>query len=138
MSSNEVIDKVKEFIMGGHASFTIKQEAVGDKPEFQYKYTVLSNKERNCWFIYLESSGSSIYQGYFTKDLEFKLGKKGNQNYNKQAVNGLMWILKRSDNLPSAIHVYHHGKCSVCGRKLTDAESLMYGIGPTCRQKVFG
>ena len=29
------------------------------------------------------------------------------------------------------------GRCVVCGRTLTDEESIEYGIGPVCRAKVF-
>jgi len=31
--------------------------------------------------------------------------------------------------------IYHNGKCCVCGRQLTDPESIKLGIGPTCRDK---
>lgn len=30
------------------------------------------------------------------------------------------------------------GKCACCGRKLTNAESIEFGIGPICRDKFFG
>jgi hypothetical protein len=33
-------------------------------------------------------------------------------------------------------HIY--GRCVVCGRTLTDEESISLGIGPVCRSKTFG
>lgn len=126
---NEVTSNIKEFILGGKADFTIFQE-----PNIEFKYYVRRNDNGSVWFIYVGKE----YQGYIHKsDLyTVKFGNKRPEQVNEKALKGLIWVLKHADNLPSAVHVYHHGKCSVCGRKLKDAESLMYGIGPTCRGNI--
>ena len=125
---NEVKYGIREFILGGKSEFTIFQE-----PNIQEKYKVLKNDSGTVWFIYVGSD----YQGYITKkDLyTTKVGNKKIENRNDKAVKALLWVLSHANNLPNAVHVYHHGKCSICGRKLKDAESLLYGIGPTCRSK---
>lgn len=44
------------------------------------------------------------------------------------------WVWKRviSRAVPDNIHILHLGRCSICGRELTDAQSLERGIGPIC------
>ena len=151
MNNFEVTENIKEFILGGRADFTILQEATDKTVEQQYKYRVTIPKDctpdnTNVWYVSAELSirtcgveldGKNLkYQGYLKRDLSFNVGAKGVEDYNQKAINGLLWILTHADKLPSAVHVYHHGKCSVCGRKLTDAMSLKSGIGPTCRKRV--
>lgn len=132
---NEVLSGIKEYILGGKAQFTIFQE-----PNIQVKYSVKSNESGNVYYVSTETVDSKEiqYQGYFSKKppYVFKIGKKGIQNYNKRAIDALFWVLNHADNLPKKVHVLHNGRCSVCGRKLTDAESLMCGVGPTCRKGV--
>lgn len=142
--NNEVTEDIRQFILGGTSDFTIQQESTNGKPSVIIKYRVKKNDTGTCWFIYTEISKDSdlvsdgkhlVYQGYLNRNMQFNIGKKGIQDYNKQAINGLLWVL-RHNSLPPVVHVYHHGKCSVCGRKLTDIESLKYGVGPICRKKI--
>lgn len=145
MDDYEVTENIKEFILGGDARFTILQEATEKTPSYQVKYRVKNNGSNTCWFVSTElffdndlfSDGKKLtYQGYLKRDLSFNIGAKGIEDYNQKAINGLIWVLTHSDRLPSAVHVYHHGRCSVCGRKLTDAMSLKSGLGPTCRKRL--
>ena len=145
MDDYEVTENIKEFILGGDARFTILQEATEKTPSYQVKYRVKNNGSNTCWFVSTElffdndlfSDGKKLtYQGYLKRDLSFNIGAKGVEDYNQKAINGLIWVLTHSDRLPSAVHIYHHGRCSVCGRKLTDAMSLKTGLGPTCRKRL--
>lgn len=150
-SEFEITENVREFILGGKADFTILQESTDKTSEQQYKYRVTIPKDAEpsttpVWYVSaeLDSSNSEVekdgknlkYQGYLKRDLSFNIGAKGVEDYNQKSINGLIWVLKHSNNLPNVVHIYHHGKCSVCGRKLTDAKSLRCGVGPTCRKKV--
>lgn len=44
------------------------------------------------------------------------------------------WVWKHIKTLtvPDTLHILHLGRCSVCGRRLTDAVSIERGIGPYC------
>ena len=148
--TNEITENVKDFILGGKADFTIFQEKTANTKAVQMKYRVTTpkncNGKPNAWYVSTELTDISddvttdgnklIYQGYLKRDMTFNVGEKGVQNFNKAAINGLLWVLNNSEKLPKAVHIYHHGKCSVCGKKLTDAKSLVCGIGPTCRKRV--
>lgn len=151
LNSYEITENIKEFILGGKADFTILQECTDNVKEQQYKYKITIPKDSEpsttqVWYVFaeldtthsgVETDGINLkYQGYLKRDLSFNIGAKGIEDYNQKSINGLIWVLKHSDNLPSVVHIYHHGKCSVCGRKLTDAKSLRCGVGPTCRKRV--
>ena len=34
------------------------------------------------------------------------------------------------------VEIISDGRCARCGKRITDFESLAYGIGPTCRKKM--
>lgn len=151
LNSYEITENIKEFILGGKADFTILQEGTDKTKEQQYKYRITIPKDSEpsntqVWYVSAEldetNSGVELdgknlkYQGYLKRDLSFSIGARGIEDYNQKSINGLVWVLKHSNNLPSVVHIYHHGKCSVCGRKLTDAKSLRCGVGPTCRKRV--
>lgn len=131
---NEVKYNLLDFILGGKADFTIFQE-----PNIQVKYRVVENDTKTLWFVYTETDESKkvSYQGFFTKSTPyvFREGKKSNIKLNSKAIKGLMWVLNHANSLPSTVHVLHHGKCSICGRQLKDADSLASGLGPVCRKK---
>lgn len=134
--NNEVITGIKEYILGGKAEFTIFQE-----PNIQVKYKVEKSKESKVFYVTTEVSDSikaMSYQGYFInkEPYTFQVGKKGTPLFNERAIKALFWVLYHANNMPKKVHVLHNGRCSVCGRKLTDADSLMCGVGPTCRKKV--
>ena len=61
-----------------------------------------------------------------------KTGKSDNSPKHFMAFD---WFWKRITNqqkVPDSMEFYHHGHCRVCGRELTDPESLSSGIGPIC------
>lgn len=151
MDNYEITENIKEFILGGTASFTILQEATASTPEMQFKYRVTVPKDTDylttkVWYVSAELAGTDrplyeegknlIYQGYLKRDLSFNIGAKGINDYNQKAINGLIWVLRHANNLPSVVKIFHHGKCSVCNKKLTDAKSLRCGVGPTCRKRI--
>lgn len=151
LNSYEITENIKEFILGDKADFTILQEGTDKTKEQQYKYRITIPKDSEpsntqVWYVSAEldetNSGVELdgknlkYQGYLKRDLSFNIGARGIEDYNQKSINGLVWVLKHSNNLPSVVHIYHHGKCSVCGRKLTDAKSLRCGVEPTCRKRV--
>lgn len=131
---NEVTENILDYILGGKAEFTLLQEGSSEM-----KYKVMANVNRSCYFLYTENINDRNikYQGYFLKkDMSFHKGKNVSEaGLNVKAINAFLWLLSHHKKMPSIVHVYHNGKCSRCGKKLTDAESLRTGLGPTCRRK---
>lgn len=145
---NEVTKDIKKFILGGRSEFSIYQESVNGSNNITKKYEVtvadggFKDGTPNTWFVKTCVNGDMQYQGYIRrKDItgwvfSFYTSKKSPRFVDNFSIKGLLWVLHHCDDLPDRVHILHHGKCSVCGRKLTDADSLMCGIGPTCRKRV--
>lgn len=131
---NEVTSNLMEYLLGGRAEFTLEQEG-----SMQMKYKLIANDNHSCFFVYTEPprGGKAIYQGHIVRrTMSFTRGEKVlDEDYNLKAINALGWLFRHCNNLPNIVHVYHNGRCSRCGRKLTDAESLRTGLGPTCRER---
>lgn len=133
---NEVRENIMEYILGGKSEFTLVQEMEGRSP-VQSRYRVTVNDTGNLYFICIWDGKKYQYQGYF--GLRDRVIKKAKNLLDAEvdvvSLKALAWVFSHADRLPECVHIYHNGKCSRCGRKLTDAESLRTGLGPTCRQK---
>jgi len=44
-----------------------------------------------------------------------------------------VWNKLSAGQMPEDLEVWHEGRCSKCGRQLTDPVSISVGMGPTCR-----
>lgn len=134
---NVVTQNIKEFIFGGNSEFTIINR-INNK---SIKYKIGANDNYTAWFVSISESNSYTYAGYFKKDkgkLVYFKGNKGACEKDHPAIKALYWVLANSDKLGEKIDIIHHEKCSVCGRPLTDEESVIRGIGPTCFKKIGG
>lgn len=133
---SEVREGIMEYILGGKSEFTLSQEVEGKKP-IQSRYRVTANDTRDFYFIYVWDGQKFQYQGYF--GLRSRMIKKAknlrDDEVDPKSLKALEWVFCHADKLPRCVHIYHNGKCSRCGRKLTDAESLRTGLGPTCRKR---
>lgn len=142
---NEVCHNVNKFIFGGKAEFIIMQENPynGEITSAHYKVNICKN-DPSIYYVQTEQLNSKqlIYHGilHFNKNGKCSYFKGKNVNtfeYNEKAINALIWVLSKSvSGLPPYVHVLHVGKCSRCGRRLTDMESILCGMGPECRKKV--
>lgn len=131
---NQITENPRDFMLGGHASFIIRQEVDGNVVE--YEYSITKAKGGKCWYVSVLENGNFVYCGYLNSMLDYYRGNKGNYESDYRPVKGLLWVLKHSRNLPSQVKVIHRGICSVCNRKLKDEESVKWGIGPVCRKKL--
>lgn len=133
---NEVREDIMSYILGGKSEFTLVQVTEGKKP-VQSRYRVCVNDTRSIYFIYVWDGKKFIYQGYFgIRDKVIRKAKNlPDDEVDIVSLRALAWVFSHADRLPGCVHIYHNGRCSRCGRKLTDTESLRTGLGPTCRQR---
>lgn len=143
----EVSEEILNFVLGGKAEFSIIQDETSTTKKVVMPYSVTkSDNNPKVYFVYTECSNSNVmkYHGYLlrTRDgIKFKRGsaKISNEDFNTRAIKGLLWVinsLEHRGSIPRSVHVMHHGRCSRCGRRLKDEESLRYGLGPECRKRV--
>jgi len=131
---NEIASGIRSFIFGGNAEFTIFQE-----PNIKHSYRVVKHDSAPLWQVYTKNvNGVEECQGYLTMTYGspcFVVSRRDYLTCPETVITGLVRVLKYK-NLPDVVHVIHHGRCSVCGRRLSDMESISVGIGPTCRKKI--
>lgn len=139
---NEVSSNIDKFIFGGRCDFCIVQD--NNKPDsaFKFRYYMKKGKFKDCYLVSgsknssaskLEYLGCIKVEGdgrYTCKQAE-KISDDG-----EYLLKGLLWVLEHIKELPDRVHIVHNGKCSVCGRTLTDELSVSRGIGPTCMAKL--
>lgn len=105
-----------------------------------------TNKTSEQKFIYWLNvginNGTLSYAGvlYFdSNDHRFKFGKgaRGTLTPDDIRVKSILYVLNNFVNQKYDINVkiMHIGKCGKCGKKLTDPESIMIGLGPVCAKQ---
>lgn len=112
------------------------------KTKIDNTYLIKGNKGRNGYY-FLNISYESSYNE-FTK-VAFEMNSKVYylepfKIKGSTAIMGAYWLLtclvfEKLDKILKATDVQHTGTCMKCGRELTDAESIEYGMGKTCRDK---
>lgn len=130
--------QIPTFVFGGKSIFTVLNTATGNR--FTYKLTRKKNIEEGKEDVIFVKvlSGSDNYLDYTFIGTIF--GKKTYKHSPRspfgadcQSTKVIEWLVKNIDRLPTQVEVWHEGKCGICGKKLTDTESLRIGIGSKCR-----
>ena len=136
--NNNIVEKehLKVYLLGGHSEFTIANLKTG----VQHSYIIDKPKDSNkIYFLNVKIGGAFVYAGtlMFNNYIgTFSQGKKGKVDKDNVVIRGLLYVINNIDTLPPNVVVYHSGKCSKCGRKLDDIESIKRGLGPDCYKKV--
>ena len=115
------------------AAFTVVSHKTGLDYTFKLKRKTFDNVN---WytFVYVERQYLNwLYLGYYKRPF---ICKKGKHVTTSPAQVAIEWILNRisSGGTIKQATFLHTGNCLKCGRTLTDAASIKYGLGPTCRK----
>lgn len=106
-----------------------------------YTYKIKAKKKGESYFIdiLIESGYNSFKKvGYWYDGKVTMLSHLNSGIVINFAINGAEWFLKYMmkkdfDYILQKTKVEHTGTCLKCGRELTDAASIEYGMGPICR-----
>lgn len=94
------------------------------------KFQLAKATSRNPGAVYVTEK--SVYMGKITPDGKFSPVRECSEDVKEKVIE----VAK--DPLKAAIeHGKKTGKCSCCGRELTDPESVKLGIGPICMDNYF-
>jgi hypothetical protein len=128
-----------KYITGGKAVFTLVSRAT------QRRYTYRVRKgNRGIFFADLmtgpDNESDYTYQGTVRLDGSYQQSKcDGCLPEDAPSIKALRWFLAlaatKDERGHPGVEVWHEGKCSRCGRRLTDPESIATGLGPVCREK---
>jgi hypothetical protein len=66
--------------------------------------------------------------------------RRSNLDREAPSVKAFQWILQvlNAGAPPEWLEIWHEGRCCVCGRLLTDPDSIVRGIGPVCLNGMLG
>ncbi len=115
------------------AEFTAKSRTTNT----EYTFSVSRSKYKGVWYthVYVEME----YQNFKRLGTYFNgriMDKR--VEVTTPAAKAIRYILKRVQleqyaDLDANIEIMHCGSCLVCGKTLTDSDSIEHGIGPVCR-----
>ena len=134
-------DTIKEFILAGMATFTIRSKATLTR--FTYRVKLAPRRsvdDERPYFVSVlhgeDNTGDYVYLGCIWPESErYVSGKKSRIPPTATSALAFRWLwrsLGKPDPDLSELEFYHAGSCARCGRLLTVPESIESGWGPHC------
>jgi len=134
---------IKQFITGGRAVFTLQNIHTGTRVTYKVKRPKHIQSPVGPYFV------SFLYGPDNTSNYNFigtiwnnptglvynHSAEKAKATEDSSSVRGIKWLtgmIRTNKDLPENFEFWHEGHCCVCGRPLTDPESIREGIGPVC------
>ena len=117
------------------ADFTLKSLATGK--DFTYK---IARKEfKGNWYTHISVEVGYLDFQYLGTYFSGAIRRKG-APVTTQSAEAIAFVLNKVEKqnfalLDEKMDLMHKGSCLVCGRTLTDANSIESGLGPVCRKR---
>ena len=138
-------NSIPEFLLAGNCECIIRNDDSNN--QFEYRISQLKNDKKSestgnkMYFVYVKMGKSYEYAGYLllnteSGNVEYYKGKKGILTPESQPIKVLGYVFKNYKRMPKCVNVLHLGKCTKCGRSLTDVESIDRGMGPYCYRMI--
>lgn len=125
-----------DFMLGGNALFTMASSKTGNR--FTYKILKDVNKEDCLKVLWMNGKDNTMNYVQIAsiekKNFMPVVNIKSIHYRENKAFLSFDFVFKKLVlmlPMPS-LEIYHHGRCSRCGRILTVPDSIMNGIGPEC------
>lgn len=128
---------------GGHYTYMVQLKKADGQYQDTWFVKLLTGPDNTRDYTYMGMlAGHSWYSDGQNQGAPFapflKLTTKSKYNETSmpvQVFDFAMRVIHGRQALPMGYSIQHNGHCSMCGRQLTDPESLMSGIGPVCASK---
>ena len=132
-----------DFLLGGCATFSLaippeRQAQYEGRTHYTWKMKAMESGAFWCGLLTgpdNESDYTSIGV-YNPAHAKLYAPKKSPQTATNTPFKWLAEVIRRvlsQEPIGNGFTLHHEGRCGVCGRKLTDPESIECGIGPICR-----
>ncbi len=134
------------FVLAGRATFTV----VGREHRFTFRVERAKGKlEERPWFVSVLTGPDNRHDYTFIGTIfpymqglrrgsggRFRHSSRSKISSDATSVKAFTWTWDNLFKLDEfGVEFWHEGACAVCGRALTDPESVACGIGPVCRER---
>lgn len=119
------IERAYDYMLGGKAELVFFNKTKNTSVVFN-----INKQHPGIWYVYYQT----IYIGFIRGDLFHPAKDIAEETIH--IFKRILSIVVNKYTHPD-LAIMHTGICSVCSRKLTDPESIEWGIGPECRKKLF-
>jgi|APSaa5957512622_1039677.scaffolds.fasta_scaffold05884_8 hypothetical protein len=114
------------------SNFTLKSQKSG----VEYTYKINRSKFNDKWYTHVSVETQYLSFKYLGSYFKGKLYRKGETTKTPSAI-AISYVLDKVEKgqfewLDEKMELMHTGSCMVCGRELTDSNSIKNGIGPVC------
>ena len=124
--------QLKQFILGGNATFTLHNTLKGTHLTFKVQQ---SKQEKDLFFVKVltgsDNEADYTYLGLIKNNIYWH-GRKSRISRDAISARAFEWFWSNISRLPDGLQVMHNGRCGRCGRTLTVPESIASGFGPEC------
>lgn len=133
ISSSALYEVINRQANNKGADFTIKSLKTGK----DYTYKIARSEYNGKFYTHIKVEVEYLKFVRLGTYFGGRITNKGNMVETPSAI-AIAYVLgkvdlKAFDVLDSQIDVMHTGHCLVCGKTLTDANSIEFGLGPVCR-----
>ena len=91
-------------------------------------------------FAYVIHNDHKMYLGMLAGS-DFRRTRKSNFDEDTEAMKGVRYIVRMANRQDVVdrqdMHLYHSGRCCMCGRPLTSKKAMEEGIGRKCMERYF-
>lgn len=125
------------FALAGRAIFTLVSAKTGSRFTFRVSRCKGESEDRPWFVSVLTGPDQYTYLGsIFPGSLRFNRGKKSPIGTDAASFRAFSWSWEafRAGQMPTALEVWHEGRCGRCGRRLTVPASILSGLGPECQK----
>ena len=131
---------VRKFILGGRAVFTLVSTAT--QRRFTFKVTqpkAAKGQPVKPHFVALltgpnNTNDFSYLGAIFSNSTKVAHTRASKVTPDAPSFKAVDWVYGKVSQgvLPATVEFWHEGRCCVCGRALTDPQSIALGTGPIC------
>jgi hypothetical protein len=131
----------KNYILGGNATVTLVSKRTGDRFTYRVRRApprAGQSEDQLPYFVSVltgpDNQRDYQFIGTIFPDETYRYSYKSQLSNEAPSVKAWDWTWHNLNT--DRVEVWHEGRCSMCGRALTDPASIERGLGPRCAEKV--
>lgn len=127
----KTVDEVQTHVFGGRAHLSI----VSKKTNAHFTYRIVQFKYQFLYAVWVRVNTKYMYLGTWNnKERKFIWNANKGIPREWKRYKAFLWVMGFVFNniMPSDVFIYRDERCRACGKRLTNPQSIKFGIGPEC------